>query len=568
MYVSVDDNNFYKFINKKYAEFKIPPSHKTLKQICFPKKYEFQIPQKFLAEFINPDTPYKGILVYHRIGAGKTCTAINIAENFKNYKKIMIVLPAALKGNFRSELRSLCADDKYLTDSERSILKTLHPSTIEYKELIKKSDARIDKYYTIYSYNKFASLIKEETLQLNNTLLIIDEVHNMISETGTYYELLYDIVHAAGSLKLVIMSATPIFDKPIEIALTMNLLLPKKKQFPTGQAFISTYMDIKYEKKGLVYNIKNIDLFKKTVRGYVSYFRGAPPIVFPRTELFITRCKMSEKQYKLYSKIMQEEKKKFKVKDYVNLDISNSFFLGTRMVSNCVFPNGKLGKSGYDSLVKSGLDLEVIRECSPKFLKILRRIRKSIGTIFVYSNFREYGGIKTFTTLLEYYGYKNYEKNGAGKKRFAIFSGEQSFVLKEEIKVIFNNKNNEDGMQLKVVCGSPSVKEGISFLRVSEVHIIEPYWNFSRMDQVIGRAVRFCSHKDLPYDRQHVSVYIYLAVHQKIKKSIDEYIMNMAVQKKYINGKFEMALKEASVDCELFKNANVHPGEEDIKCVK
>ena len=83
MYVSVDDDNFYKFINKKYAKYKIPQSQKSLKQICFPKKYEFQIPQKFLAEFINPKTPYKGILIYHRIGAGKTCTAINIAENLK-----------------------------------------------------------------------------------------------------------------------------------------------------------------------------------------------------------------------------------------------------------------------------------------------------------------------------------------------------------------------------------------------------------------------------------------------------------------------------------------------------
>ena len=55
-----------------------------MKEICFPKKYTLQLPQKFVAEFINPKTPYKGLLLFHKIGAGKTCGAINIAEKWKN----------------------------------------------------------------------------------------------------------------------------------------------------------------------------------------------------------------------------------------------------------------------------------------------------------------------------------------------------------------------------------------------------------------------------------------------------------------------------------------------------
>ena len=50
--------------------------------------------------------------------------------------------------------------------------------------------------------------------------------------------------------------------------------------------------------------------------------------------------------------------------------------------------------------------------------------------------------------------------------------------------------------------GSPSVREGVSFKRVRQVHILEPYWNMSRYEQVIGRAIRFCSHKDLPIEKQ------------------------------------------------------------------
>ena len=565
-YADIDDDNFYQFINKKYAKYKIPKKQKTLKQICFPQQYEFQIPQKFLADFINPKTPYKGLLVYHRIGAGKTCTAVNIAEKFKKLRRIMIVLPASLKGNFRSELRSLCAGENYLTDKERVLLNKLHPSDPAYNEIIKRSDARIDQYYTIYSYNKFVDLIKQGKLNLRNTLLIIDEIHNMISETGTYYEVLYDMIHSApDTLRLVVMSATPIFDKPIEIALTMNLLM-RDKQLPVGQEFINTFMDITYTSKGPIYNVKNMDLFKSYVKGYVSYFRGAPPTVFPRAELHFTRCKMSDTQLKLYKKIISTEVKSSNVKDYVNNDISNSFFIGTRMVSNFVFPNGKLRQEGYESLIDDDFSIANIKEYSPKFLKILRRIKKCEGTVFVYSNFKEYGGIKTFVRLLEHHHFKNYEYHGSGAKRFAIWTGDQPFALKEEVKAVFNNKNNADGSQIKVICASSAAREGVSFLRVQEVHIIEWYWNKSRISQIIGRAIRFCSHKDVPYEKQLVQVYIYLAVHPKINRSIDEHIMKIAIDKERVNLEFEKALKEAAIDCELFRNANVYPDEEDIIC--
>ncbi len=71
----------------------------------------------------------------------------------------------------------------------------------------------------------------------------------------------------------------------------------------------------------------------------------------------------------------------------------------------------------------------------------------------------------------------------------------------------------------------------------------------------------------MPIEKRIVKVYIYLAVHSKIKSSIDQHIMSMAIQKKIINSQFEKALKEAAIDCELFKNANVEPGK-NIQCVK
>jgi hypothetical protein len=565
-YIDVDDDNFYRFINKKYRHYKIPSTKKTLKQICFPKKYEFQIPQKFLAEFINPKTPYKGLLVFHQIGAGKTCAAVNIAEKFKGIKNIMVVLPASLKGNFRSELRSPCAGNNYLTAKERELLKKYHPSSPEYRDIIAISDGRINKFYQIYSYNKFVDLLKFGELSLDNTLLIIDEVHNMISETGIYYQTLYEAVHSApDDFRMVIMSATPIFDKPAEIALTMNLLL-RDRQLPTGHEFISTFIDITYTDKGPHYEVKNMDLFKDYIKGYVSYYRGAPPHVFPRSEINFVKVKMSEKQYKLYNQVMREEAKKTGFIDYVNSDIPNNFFIGTRMISNFTFPNNRIGLEGYESLVDDDFEPESLAQLSPKFIRILRKIKRAQGTVFVYSNFKEFGGIRTFVRMLEYYGYKNYEYHGTGKKRFAIWSGDQKFSYKEEVKAVFNNKDNEDGSKIKIILASPAAKEGISFLRVQQVHLLDPYWNWSKNFQIIGRAIRFCSHKDVPYEKQFVRVYFYLAVDPRLKMSVDQYIMKMAFDKQSIGLKFQKAMKEAAIDCELFKNANVYPGEEDIIC--
>ena len=131
----------------------------------------------------------------------------------------------------------------------------------------------------------------------------------------------------------------------------------------------------------------------------------------------------------------------------------------------------------------------------------------------------------------------------------------------EEIKQIFNQKENTDGSKIKIILGSPSVKEGVSFKRVRQVHILEPYWNMSRILQIIGRAIRFCSHKDLSKSQRNVEVYLYLATRLG-EKTIDQYIWSLAQEKNKIIDVFETALKESAVDCELFYNRNVYPKDE------
>ena len=99
--------------------------------------------------------------------------------------------------------------------------------------------------------------------------------------------------------------------------------------------------------------------------------------------------------------------------------------------------------------------------------------------------------------------------------------------------------------------GTPSIKEGISLLRVQQVHIIEPYWNMSRILQIIGRAVRFCSHKDMPKHKRLVEIYLYLATYSN-EKTIDEYIWSLAKKKHKLISQFEHILKETAFDCQIF----------------
>lgn len=563
-YPKVKDKLFYKKINQIFKKFKIKDEEKTLKEICYPKKYKLQLPQNFVKEFINPSTPYKGLLIFHQIGAGKTCASVAIAEKWKRRKNILVVTPASLMGNYYKEIRSLCTGDEYIKN--RNKINSLKPNSKEYKDIIKKVNKKIDKYYTVLSYNKFVEKLEKYRINLKNTLLIIDEVQNIVSETGKFYKVINRAIQRApNDLRVVLLSGTPMFDKPIEIALTLNLLrLPKL--FPTGKAFNDMFLQQKINKKGeITYKVKNMKLFKNYIRGYISYYRGAPQVAFPKKNLNIVNCRMSDYQYKSYKTVASQEGP-FRTGDILKL--SNNFFSGSRQLSNIAFPKKRIGEDGFRSFRGHYLELYNLREYSVKFFKILHKIKKSTGPVFVYSNFKEFGGLKSFIKVLKFHKFKNYKEHGEGKRRFAIWSGSERHEFKEEIKNVFNQYSNKEGGKIKVLLGSPSIKEGVTLLRVEQVHVMEPYWNLSRFQQVIGRAIRYCSHKDLPKRDRFVDIFLYLAYHPKDKETVDKYIFNMSLTKEGIISKFEMALKEAAVDCKLNYHGNVQKKRDHIKCIK
>ena len=535
-YPNIDNENFQKLIANKYKQYKIT-KNPSFRELCFPKEYQLQKPQLFVSQFINKKTPYKGLLVFHKIGAGKTCAAIRIAEEWN--KKVIVVLPASLIGNFYKELRSECTGNNYVSKKDREILKDL--SSNEYDTVIEKIHNKINEKYDIYSYNKFVNLLKKKQIKFDNTLLIIDEIQNVISEKGQFYNTIYkNISKAPKSLRVVLLSATPIFDKPSEIALTLNLLRPKV-ELPVGNDFIETFIT----KQKNNYIMKNKKLFEKLTKGLISYYPGAPEYAFPEKQIKIVKCVMSNYQYQTYSAIVSQEKTDFK--DILKLP--NNFLIGPRIISNICFPYRLTGEKGYEKF--NGKNLE---KYSCKIYKILSKIKKTSGTVFIYSNFKKYGGLSTLIKVLEINGYSNVVDNGTGKNRYAVWTGDEKLENKEMIKDIFNKKENYNGSLIKIILGSPAMKEGVSLLRVRSVHILEPYWNVSRLEQVIGRAVRFCSHKDVDKDNRVVKIFLYLACSPKKEPTVDQHIYKMALEKDSLINQFYDVLKRNAVDYYLFNN--------------
>lgn len=552
-YPNTNDNDFAKKIGNIFKQYRIKPKKQTMKDICYPTKFTYQNPQLFVSQFINPQTPYKNLLIYHKIGAGKTCAGVKICEEWKHKKKIMVVVPAALVGNFYKELRSLCTADEYISNKDRKRLSELNPDKDEYKSIIANSTKKINKYYTILSYHKFVNLAVEKQINLKNTLLLIDEVQNIVSECGTFYTTFMKAIHSApADLRIVLLSATPIFDKPMELGLTMNLLR-LDNEFPTGTKFNEMFIKTKKKQDKTIYELKNVNKLRNMLNGCISYYKGAPDYVFPKKNLKLVKCVMSRFQYEAYRTVMEQEGfGRFGDSDI--LDLPNNFLIGPRIISNVAFPNKGIDLDGFDSFKGKALDYDMLKIYSIKFYKIMKKIKKCKGTIFIYSNFLQFGGIKSFIKVLEYHKYKNFKEHGKGKLRFAIWSGDESHEKKELIKDYFNKKENVDGSMLKILLGSPSIKEGVSLLRVQQVHILEPYWNMSRMDQIIGRAIRFCSHKDVAAAEREVKVYIYMAVGLKANEiTVDKHILDLAFKKKELTDQFDDIMKETAIDKYLFQ---------------
>jgi len=725
-YPELTEDDFEKkiFLKKEFNDYMVKKDKKSMEELCQPQKFELFNQQKFLRNFISTETPYNGILLFHGVGVGKSCTSISIAEGFKNIlklykKKILIISSKDISENFKKTIYDIdkedvkerkddivqCTGNTYMLGDEDRHL------TLEQKK--RKIKREISQHYQFISYLAFANLVKrksgwdgrmkdltEDKIRLirkeySNRVIIIDEIHNIKSKKALGInkdKILEEVIKIGDNNKLILMSATPMFDKPEEIVYILNLLLLNDKRETINKSEIFT-TDGNLKPNGE-------DILKEYSKGYISYIRGEDPRTYPlriypkiaeipkikfdingrklndndKIEFIkIIDCPMSMNQYDYYKLNLNKEIKnnndnndnnnieKNSSKEINNQNIENdekneddeddektSGEAKLIQICNMVFPtkdgeltygkrgfNAKEGKEGafyisskqtqkkltirfkYEkhSIFNYGkknevpfLDIGYIGDYSSKIEEIINIILKSKGPIIIYSRYI-WGGLLPLALALEQNGVQRYlfsgeqslleyspNKLGGGglgeprdyydgtkfsnykdksrpfkvaKYALVIKRGIDSDLVRtspQRVAEIINRSSNADGNELKIILGTNVISEGIDFKGIRQIHIMEPWYNLSKNEQIIGRGVRNCSHVKLPPEERNVEIYQYTAtIPNKIKEkdtkeskmeTIDLKNYRLAEMKDRKIKRIERILKENSIDCNLFKELN------------
>lgn len=202
-------------------------------------------------------------------------------------------------------------------------------------------------------------------------------------------------------------------------------------------------------------------------------------------------------------------------------------------------------------------------DCSPKMTAIVFMTYISPGKVMVYTNYVIMEGIDILKIYYNLIGFNDYtiSKDGMG---YCEYHGRIDPKDRVKVKNMFNDVNNIHGERCKVIMLSPSATEGIQLYNIRQEHILEPYWTEVRIQQVIGRGIRQCSHKNLPVAERNVTVYRYKVVKpanldadDTVRQTTDEHIEDQAKAKANLIESFLGAMKEAAVDCQLFKAHNM-----------
>ena len=135
--------------------------------------------------------------------------------------------------------------------------------------------------------------------------------------------------------------------------------------------------------------------------------------------------------------------------------------------------------------------------------------------------------------------------------RYAMITGDPRLSPNNDFEVKgLTNDNNKDGHKIKVILISKAGSEGIDFKFIRQVHILDPWYNMNRSEQIIGRAVRNFSHKDLPFKMRNVQIFLYGTIlGDNIEEAADLYVYRVAEYKAIQIGKVTRVLKETAVDC-------------------
>ena len=544
-YPKIDNDSFYQELYEK-REF-----YELSKRESVSKLYKNH--QLMTARFLSPWTNmyYDSLFLIHDTGTGKSASAaclLNTLKNFNpNIKMLYLTNNETLLDNFKEELMKHCP---YLQEKLQNSYDKKKNTLFKMERLEFTTFASFANLFIKNKVDKMGIALK-----YTDSLIILDEVHNLVSESLQSYRQIVEFLDSIPRKKVVSMTATPMRDNVIESIYLLNLVLPKDKKLPTGDNFINQYFNIEKLESLDTFHLQNLETyswkseslkneFKKKIKGYVSVFRqqaddvkiqyiGKPisPIQFTPVfteEMFDLQRKNYMKSFNMDRKLSTDETTK---KD-------GSFYANSLQATLMVFPDGSWGTAGTATYVNPKTEkfynkffselswtegmtneeqLDIVRRFSTVYFNVIKDILESTDKcVFVYCDKINGSGVLRLINLLvqrfKFSLLKHDEIDWNNKKNRCIFLNETEGkkINVQHLLKLFNDKRNKNGEYIRVIFGTDKTKEGISLKNIQKIHILTPGWNFGKSNQAIGRGVRLYSHVDL--EDPKVDIFLHCAV--------------------------------------------------------
>jgi superfamily II DNA or RNA helicase len=577
----------------------------------FLKKHQF-LPVQFAMN--TPSS--RGLLVCASMGRGKTITASALAWYLKKkYPKYKVIVMAALtlEGNFRGNARKFLRAIGVSSDEIDKFLEEYHFVPLNSGAMYSKL-ARVGKSEEQLQFEDqlkvFNTKVSEVTDFLENSILIVDEAHNLfnaITNGSNNAISFYNTVMATKNIKFFPLTGTPITKHPFETVPCYNMLGTHPGSLPLLPETLYDFNNMFIDADGK--SPKNEHIFTNRIFGLTTYYgslyEDEQPEGYPKllpTE--IRKVPMSQYQWSSYALARMQEKdvtsskyKKIKAAQerFGRADTVSTYRVASRQISNFAFPEyalqeiitpgpGGLTKTrvtgNLSKLKLESLDRDQLSIYSPKMEEMIKEIYSSFERgekrILVYSSFVT-TGLGVLAKALIARGWKEWTPTDAGdntedtydmKKpyRFARITGE---VLPDDRDIIKNHFNNTEDIQIIMI--SSTGTEGLNLLRGRVELIMEPFWYYERINQVIHRFYRYEGHKDLPPEQRTVRVVVFLSVVPDISNikeedktlkndsgfllinqpTTDEHLWYEALKGKELNDKFMLMQVESSIDCSI-----------------
>lgn len=589
--------------------------------------FQLQTQQRFLRRVLSPDSPTRSLLMVHGTGTGKTCTAIQIAEEYIlrpefQDRKVLVLASAAVQENFADELFDItrvnidvtagtlesqqCTGRRYLDmllRIEEDPKNWMNPERRD--QLTRTADRIIREFYEFGAYVSFGKMINKYQTELkkadfeawihetfDNRLIIVDEAHNIRGARDTTEKevtaAMDTLVKIANGVVLVLLTATPMYHSYEEIIYYFNLFRWNERRQEGND---SMKPEDFFNDDGTLKTGPSEELFRGMCQEYVSYVRGDNPFTFPfRLPPPPTVEPDALTKDFLKNSIGPSEKIRF-LKDFMVYStasgLQKSILTGEERSDDeerrrvymqstvAVLPGNKtfrkvFSEAGnqYVYIDAPFLTPEELPKYSAKFVSVLKSIEAGEGICFVYSNFATMGAL-LFSMALEEHGYKpakgqallaNPGYSGASKGNYVLLTSAASETEIADLIQKVKDPRNQDGKNIRVIVSSPIVSEGVDFRYVRQIHVLDPWWNMSRTEQVIGRGLRTCSHVRLTSDKQNCTVYLHVMRTGDGQECYDEYTYRTRVVPNAIRiANVRRVLEQSAMDCPLQNQINSLP---------